>query len=241
MIIKSLTNEKVKTWVKLRQKKYRDELNLFLIEEEHLIEEALKAGIVQTIILSENVDNIFDFEETFTVSENVMKKIADNVSPVKYIAVCKKLDEKTGDSKRILALDRIQDPGNLGTLIRSAVSFGFNQILLSSDSVDIYNEKVIRATQGAMFHVCFKRCDLISELVNLKDFDILAFSLDNSNYLSDVVTKENICIVLGNEGRGISEKVFNCCNKKVKIEMKDFESLNVAVAGSIAMYTFRKI
>lgn len=241
MVIESLTNEKVKKWVKLHQKKYRDEYGLFLIEEEHLIEEALKAEAVLTIIMIEGINNIFNFDNVVFVSGNVMRKISNNVSEVNYIAVCKKLEERMCKTDRVLVLDKVQDPGNLGTLIRSALSFGFDQILLSEDCVDIYNEKVIRATQGAIFHINFKMGDLVEELGKLSDYNILAFSLDNSNYLSELKVKDKLCIVLGNEGQGISKEVFECCNQKVKIEMKNFESLNVAVAGSIAMYNFRNI
>lgn len=239
-VISSIQNERVKNWNKLLLKKYRDEKNEFLIEEEHLIEEALKCNIVKTIIISEGCFDKFKFDSTFFVTQSVMNKLSSNVSEVKYIAVCKKLDEKLTSSNKVLALDRIQDPGNLGTLLRSALAFGFNQILISDNSVDIYNEKVIRSTQGAIFHLNFLRCNLIETLKKFDNYDILAFSLDNSNYMSEIAVNKKVVIVLGNEGKGISKEVFDCCNKKVKIEMNSFESLNVAVAGSIAMYNFRE-
>ena len=136
-VISSIQNERVKNWNKLLLKKYRDEKNEFLIEEEHLIEEALKCNIVKTIIISEGCFDKFKFDSTFFVTQSVMNKLSSNVSEVKYIAVCKKLDEKLTSSNKVLALDRIQDPGNLGTLLRSALAFGFNQILISDNSVDI--------------------------------------------------------------------------------------------------------
>ena len=240
MKIESLQNERVKNWIKLHQKKYRDETGLFLIEEEHLIFEALKQNIVQTIIISEDSSDIYKFDNTVIVSRNVIDKISSNVSKVRYIGVCKKIEESFKLEDRILVLDQIQDPGNMGTLIRSALSFGYNQIILSENCVDIYNEKTIRATQGALFYMNIIKKDLIDSIKILKNegYKVVSLTLDNSIYLKDLKPSNKMAFILGNEGNGIRKEIQDISDEKVKIEMKEFESLNVSIAGSIAMYMF---
>ena len=243
MKIESLKNERVKNWIKLHQKKYRDETNLFLIEEDHLINEALKKGIVNTIIICDDSKDIFNFENTVIVNRSVMNKISTNVSNVRYIAVCNKLKENFVLSNRILILDQIQDPKNMGTLIRSALSFGFNQIILSENCVDLYNDKTLRGAQGSLFHINFIKDDLINKISYLKEnnYKVIALTLNNSIYLNDLKKHKNMAFVLGNEGNGIRKEVEDICDERVKIEMKSFDSLNVSIAGSIAMYVFNNV
>ena len=142
-MIESVNNERIKEYSKLNTKKYRDESGLFIVEGEHLVEEALKK--TQAV-------EIYSLDETYTqVSESVMRKLSSLSTPPNVLAVCKKLEE--GELKgNILILENLQDPGNLGTIIRSSVAFNIDTIVLSLDSVDLYNSKVIRATQGMLFN-----------------------------------------------------------------------------------------
>ena len=145
-MITSLANSKVKEWTKLKDKKYRDETNTFLVESEHLVDEAIKRGVVKELISLENTK----YQDATIVSYEVMKKITNQVTPPNVCAVCNKL--KVEEVKeRALLLDDISDPGNLGTIIRSAVAFGFKNIVLSLHSVDVYNPKVIRSSEGMIF------------------------------------------------------------------------------------------
>lgn len=235
-VIKSVDNERVKNWSKLHQKKYRYQKKQFIVAEEHLITEALSVQCVDMILIHEKETDIFGFKNTCYVSEKVLLKLSPNQSVPKYVAICHMLPEKRIDTNNILVLDGIQDPGNLGTLIRSALAFGFRQVVLSDDCVDLYNPKVIAATQGAMFQVNILKTALVPYLTSLVDYDIVAFSLDTQNQLRSLKVKEKVCIVLGNEGSGIRDEVYALCTKRVKIEMETFDSLNVGVAGSIAMY-----
>ena len=146
MKIESLTNTHVKEWVKLKNKKYRDEVGLFLIEGDHLINEARKKNLIKEII------SITNEQADFYVTKEIMKKISSQVSIANNIAVCYKIKEQELKGNIVL-LDNIQDPGNLGTIIRSAVAFGFKNIILSDDTVDLYNDKVIRASEGMIFHI----------------------------------------------------------------------------------------
>lgn len=238
--IVSLTNSKVKKWVSLQKKKNRDDLNLFLVEGEHLIEEAIKRGCVETIITDDTCP--FEFEEVYEVTPQIMKKISTHTSGEHFIAVCRKMDQDVKDAKRVVILDGIQDPGNLGTIIRSAVSFGFDAIYASKDTCDLYNEKVIRSTQGALFDIPMIYASIVDVIKELKkdDFCVYSFALKNATAFKDLKEKEKMAFVFGNEGSGIRKEVLEVSDETIKIEMNHFESLNVAVACGIVLYQFQK-
>ena len=147
MFIESLQNKKVKEWCKLKEKKYRDETGLFLIEGDHLILEAEKLQVIKEIIYVNK-----EKKADFYVTKEVMQKISNQKSISESIAICYKLKEEEIGSK-VLVLDGIQDPGNLGTILRSAVAFSFDTVILSEDTVDLYNVKTIRATVGMLFKI----------------------------------------------------------------------------------------
>ena len=151
MKIESLQNPKVKEWIKLKEKKYRDLNNLFLIEGDHLLNEAMIKGVVREII---SVDKLFDFEGIpfYEVNDSIMKKLSNQVSGTNVICVCEKLREREIKGN-VCLLDNIQDPGNLGTIIRSAVAFNIDTIIVSPDTVDLYNDKTIRSSEGMLFHI----------------------------------------------------------------------------------------
>lgn len=243
MEITSKTNAKVKQWMKYHQKKYRDQDGFFLIEGEHLIEEALAANCVEALMIRENSVNRFTFDgSVYTLANDVMDKLSMNVSKVYYMALCRKSKQLLKDATRIILLDDIQDPGNLGTIVRTAHSFGFDGIFASKNCVDLYNEKTIRSTQGALFHIPYIQVDLM-DAINLlqKDgFSVYATALRNAVPLSTCVESAKMAFVLGNEGSGVHEDIIDACDGSVKIEMYAFESLNVSIAGGICMYEFRK-
>lgn len=243
MEITSKTNAKVKQWVKYHQKKYRDQDKVFLIEGEHLIEEALSKNCVDTLMIRSGSVNRFTFDgPTYYLADEVMDKLSTNISKVYYIALCKQVKKDLHDATRILLLDDVQNPGNLGTIVRTAHSFGFDGIYASKNCVDLYNEKTIRSTQGALFHIPYMQCDLLDCISTLqKDgFTVLATSLRNAKALSDMEESGKVAIVLGNEGSGVHDAIIDACDASIKIEMYAFESLNVAIAGGICMYKFRK-
>ena len=132
----SLQKEKMKNWTLLHKKKYRDETGLFLVEGEHLIGEALAANAVETIVT--DTTSPFDFEHIVEVTPAIMAKLSENVSNVHYIAVCRQRKLDITKQNRLLLLDGIQDPGNLGTLIRTAISFGFDGVYCSTETCDLY-------------------------------------------------------------------------------------------------------
>lgn len=233
-MITSLTNEKIKEYTKLNQAKYREEKGLFIVEGPHLVEEAKKIGVLLEVITSDpNVVGTL-------VNEAVMKKISNTVHPVKVLGICKMI-KKNEIKERVLVLDTISDPTNLGTLLRSAVAFGFDTVFLSNGCVDCYNDKVIRGSQGAIFKVNILKGDLLDFLSKIKKtHQILGTNVRVGEDVSKVEIKPNLAVILGNEARGMCEEANKYTDKNLYIKMFNTESLNVSVAGSILMYEISK-
>lgn len=239
MEITSINNEKVKFWTKLNEKKFRDLNNLFLVEGDHLVSEALKHGIVKEIITTNNEKYDVD---TYYVSDKVINKISKQKSGTNVIAVCEKLKEKKIGNK-ILILDNIQDPGNLGTIIRSAVAFNIDTIVLSLDTVDLYNDKVIRSSEGMMFNINIIKKDLNSFINELKsnDYEIIGTNVSKGKDINDINLKSKFAILMGNEGTGLKVELQELCDEFLYIKMNELcESLNVGVATSIILYEIAK-
>lgn len=235
MIYTSTSNEKIKNIKKLQNKKYRDQENLFIVEGEHLVKEAFSLSRLELLIVEENYDIDIDIPKMI-VSGRVMKYLSELETPTPYLGVVKK-NNNNFIGKRIIALDGVQDPGNLGTIIRSSVAFNFDTILLSKDCVDTYNSKVLRATQGMILKVNIIRCDLCEVLSKLDNYKIYGTSVVNGKNIKDVKEKNNVVVVMGNEGTGVTNEVQELCNDFIYIPMnKNCESLNVAVASSIIMH-----
>ena len=236
MVITSKDNKRIKEIRKLLTKKGRTKAQQFLIEGEHLIEEAIQFGAhIEEIFVLETDTFNFDLKTT-VVTKDVMSSLSKLVTPPGIIAVVR-METKSIESDRVLAIDGIQDPGNLGTLIRTADAFNFKRILIGKNTVDPYSDKVLRSSQGSHFHVSLEDVDLIEVMQNFNG-TILTTDLSGES-LTDKITDEKIMIVLGNEGQGVSEEVLAAANYKVKIDMAgDAESLNVAVAGGILMHQY---
>ena len=232
-MISSKDNSKIKELVKLRQAKYRALSKTFLVEGKHLVSEAREKGLLIEAYSLE------DKEGYIQVSEDVMKKISQTDTIVSEVGLCKMPKEKPLDNK-ILILDAIQDPGNLGTILRSAKAFGFNTVILGKGSVDLYNDKVIRSSQGAIFKLNVLNKDLLTFIPSLNEYSVFGTNVRNGIDVRDVKYDGKIAIVLGNEGNGISKDVDKLLPKNIYIKLDDMESLNVAIAGAIIMYEISK-
>ncbi len=241
MVITSLENNKVKEVVKLQSKKYRDLTNTFVVETTHLVEEAEKAGIVKELFLVE--DEFVDKNDTYFVTEEVMKKMSSLESPSDVLAVCEKTISNEIKGEKILLLDNIQDPGNLGTIIRSSVAFGVDTIVLSLDTVDLYNPKVIRASEGMFCHINIVIMDTKKAISIIKEKGITIYgtNVDNGEDVRNIPHKNSYALIMGNEGNGLKEEIQVLCDQNLYIPMKDkCESLNVGVACSILLYELRR-
>lgn len=238
MLITSIKNEHIKELVKLKEKKYRDETKTFLVETKHLVLEAYKSGLIKELILEQNEIFPIDAPTTY-VSKEVLKKLSSLESPSNVMAVVNKREETTNIGEKVLILDKIQDPGNLGTIIRSAVAFNIDTIICSKDTVDVYNPKVVRSSQGMMFHIPILTKNLESFIPELKkqDYKIVGTKVTNGHDVRTSSIYSHFALVIGNEGQGISRNIDELCDEYLYIKMNEnCESLNASVAASILMY-----
>lgn len=241
-MITSLQNETIKEIMKLKQKKYRDEKDLFLVEGYHLVEEARKANCIQMLITT--LEEKF-VEKTLYVSDKVMEKLAFTKSPQLIMAICykNKNQELLKAGKRYLLLDGLQDPGNVGTIMRTALAFGYDQIIMSKDCVDLYNDKVIRSTQGALFQMNTCIMELKEAITFLKQQGVKVYGtcLQNAQSIDQHQTYSQMAFVMGNEGQGVHQEILDLCDERLYIPIQSIESLNVAIAAAITMYHFKEM
>lgn len=231
-MLTSIDNPKVKALLKLKTSKERKKENKFIVEGPHLVKEARNLNLLIEAY------SIEEKEGYIQISKQIMDKIADTDTTVTEIGLCKMLNSNLVTDK-ILILDKVQDPGNLGAIMRSANAFGFKTIALGEGTCDIYNSKVIRSSQGAIFKLNFINVNIVEFLKKLNDYDIYGTNVINGIELDNVKKTKKMAIILGNEGNGISDDVNNALKKNIYIPMENTESLNVAIAASIIMYKLR--
>ena len=238
-MITSASNNTIKALIKLKQKKYRDETGYYLVEGEHLVEEAMKAKQVECLISTKDITSDLPI---IVVSNEVMSKLSFTKSPQSIMAKCKiKKEKKLIDGKRYLILDDLQDPGNIGTLIRTALAFSIDQVILSNICVDLYNDKLLRSMQGANFHISCIYDDLKTVISTLKknNVKIIGSALENGQDIKQIKISEKMAFIVGNEGNGMNKDILQECDYVGYIPINTIESLNVAIAGSIMMYYFK--
>ena len=254
MIITSKDNEMVKHIRKLKEKKYRDEYGEYIVEGIKLINEAIEENLnVKTIVVCDNCDKeIINQNSMYEVAkhncvyvdEKVFNTITEVKNPQGILAVIEKKDkEKEINYKEdiIVVLDDIQDPGNLGTILRTVDSAGLTQIIVSKKSGDVYNSKVVRSTMGAIFRVNVIESDnLVQTIKEIKKhkFSVISTSLDTDKSIYDVEYRK-VAIVIGNEANGVSKEIQDLSDTRIKIPMLGkTESLNASVATGIVVYEY---
>ncbi len=233
-MISSVSNPKIKALVKLHQSKYRKEQGRFLVENEHLVLEAIASERLKELYVTK--PNQLDFQPQQVISEAVAKRLSQTQSLPEMIGVVSK-ENGTKLLGNVLVLEDLQDPGNVGTLFRSALSFGYQTIVLTNHSVDYTNDKIIRASQGALFHLNILELSLeqFMALVKADNYTLLASVVDGGQSIRDLKVNKH-ALLLGNEGSGLKKATEAYCDLRVTIPTTAFESLNVAIAGSIMMY-----
>ena len=237
MLISSTDNKRIKEARKLLDKKYSLEKGLFLIEGDHAVREAIKNNMLNELYLLDGNNDSYDFDYD-TVSLKVMKSLSDLKSTPRVIGIAR-IKNNNSIGKRIVILDDVQDPGNVGTIIRNSVAFGIDTIILSKNSVSPYNNKVIRSTEGMIFNINIIISDLESSLKEIKSngIPVIGTSLNTSNSVKNMLKSDNYAVIFGNEGNGISDKVLSYCDYVYKINMNsNCESLNVGVSCGIILY-----
>ncbi len=243
--ITSITNTIVKETVKLHQKKYRNEKKLFLLEGYKPIFEAFqeKAEIDTVFVTKENIEKFKFLKDKLVITTNaIMEKISTTESAPEAVAIAKQKILTINDiknKKRIALLENIKDAGNLGTLIRSAAAFGIDAIILSGDTIDQYNPKVVRSTVGGLFKLPIVKESVDKTKEVFKNHNFIATVVNHK----DTITPEKIdyekpfVIMLGSEADGLTENAIKISNIKTTIPItKTTESLNLSVAGSILFY-----
>lgn len=253
--ISSKDNSLIKHIKKLKEKKYRQQYGEYVVEGLKLIKEAINENAkISKIIICESEDNTEMIEnhlryeiarfDCVLVPHNIFKTLSDVETPQGIMAII----EKSHASKKIdfntdiiVALDDVQDPGNLGTILRTIDSIGLKQVLVSKNTVDCYNSKVIRSTMGAIFRVNVIECDDLCNTLTLtknNGFKIMVTSLKAKKSIYDVKYQKKV-IVVGNEANGVSESVIKIADEKLIIPMRGkTESLNVAVATGVILYEY---
>lgn len=240
MLLTSPQNSKVAKARKLLDKKYRKSSGLYLIEGERLISDAQKHGAhIEEIFVKQSVADKLAFDEAVVLVDNVFAKLQDTVNSQGVIAVVRQPEQRfDAPNGNCIVLDGLQDPGNVGTLIRTAAACGFSDVF-AVNSVDLFSPKVLRSAMSAHFCVGLHQTDDIADvfrLLNSADCQIVAADMEGENVFTARLSPK-VALVLGNEGNGLSEYSRRNAHITVSLPMQnDFESLNVAVAGSVIMY-----
>jgi TrmH family RNA methyltransferase len=248
MLIKSSQNQTFKNLLKLQDKKIRQQNDVFLVEGKKQVFEISKDWNIKQIIISQKYENIDTFGKPIILSERLFSKLSSTESPQGIIAVVEKkhykIDEVIKENGLFVILENIQDPGNLGTIIRSADAFGIKAVLISKESADIYSDKTLRSTMGSLFHLPVIDNLDIKELLNLmkkEKFTIFAAALNGNKFIHDLKISNKSAFIIGNEAKGIKQETQKLADVLFKIPMSGkAESLNAAVAASIIMYETAK-
>lgn len=259
MEISSKENERVRHIAKLKSKKFRDIHDEYIIEGFKLIKQALETGaeilsvfVTREYTISQEKEwtEIMNFNpsvEVFVLSGSLFSGISENISPTGILAVVQKKNNQMNQldfetASKVVIMDKVRDPGNMGTLIRTADAAGYDLIICSKECADLYNPKTIRSTVGSIFNIpIITDADLMEILKVLKDngFAVIGSSLDAKVYYNEITDVQKFALIFGNEGSGISPEVISQATLNVKIPMMGrAESLNVAVAAGILMYHF---
>ncbi|KIY22167.1 MULTISPECIES: TrmH family RNA methyltransferase [Mesobacillus] len=242
--IQSDKNPQVKQWKKLKTRKERDKSGMFLVEGIHLVEEALtKKEDVEEIILSEKTElppgMDYGSISVTVVTDDISLQLADTETTQGIFAVCRQSKQNIANGRTFLLIDAVQDPGNLGTMIRTADAAGMDAVIVGKGSVDLFNPKVLRSAQGSHFHLPVLNGDLHEWITKLQTDNIPVYgtSLENGVIFTEAESKESFALLVGNEGSGVNKELLAKTTQNLYIPIYGkSESLNVAVAAGILLY-----
>lgn len=246
--IHSAKNPQIKLWKKLLTKKERDKSGTFIVEGFHLVEEALIGDQIIEIIISENKDlpPSWDYGSlsVTVVTDEIIMQLSDTEAPQGIVAICRSQEEnfEAANGKKLLLVDAVQDPGNLGTMIRTADAAGIDAVIVGDGSVDIYNPKVLRSAQGSHFHLPVIRGNLFEWVQRLNEVDVPVYgtALENAKEYTEIDRSEKFALLVGNEGSGVNKDLLEATTANLYIPIfGKSESLNVAVATGILLYHLR--
>lgn len=241
--ISSMKNPKVAAWRSLKEKKGREAQQAFLVEGTRMVRESLASSFtVSAVLLREDFVPDFSLPEnvrTFLLPEHVFQSVCDTKTPQGVAAVLS-IQTREARGPRLLALDGVQDPGNVGTIVRTADAAGFDGVLFSPDCADLFSPKVLRSTMGSVFRLGFSfPASLADSLEQLKKdgYSVLSSQLDGEPFYDRKNVSSSFVLVIGNEGNGVSDAVKKTATHRLRLPMNGgAESLNAAVAAGIMMY-----
>lgn len=239
--ITSLKNPKVTAWKALKDRKGRRESGCFLVEGRKMVEEALASAFdVEAVLVQEGMELPDGLTmPVYELPAHVLAAVCDTKTP-QGIAAVVRMKEQSALGKHIVVLDGVQDPGNVGTIIRTADAAGLDGVLLSNQCADVFSPKVLRATMGSIFRMNLRTTDdLPGELTKLREkgYSILSSQLDGTPFYEREKVAEQFALIIGNEGNGVSEQVQQTATHRVRLPMRGgAESLNAAIAAAIMMY-----
>lgn len=247
--ILSAHNDTVKYWKQLAQKPLQenDRSVLFFAEGEHMCMEAISSGKAVTLIIQQDrLDRFsalsaqFHSDDLYIVSPEVMKQICDTRTPQGIACVCRISAENTDNASKIVALEGVQDPGNVGTILRTMDAAGFDQLIINRNCANPFGPKASRASMGAIFRIGITFTDDLPEFLKTLDkkgFSILAGELQGHDLFATDYDPKNVCILIGNEGTGLTDDAMAVSNTHIRIPMPgNAESLNAGVACAIMIY-----
>ncbi len=241
-----VTKNQIKRIKSLHQKKYRKEFNLFIAEGAKVVQELLNSNFkLEHIYVTEDLSFDVEGHKISTISEGDLKKISALNTANNCLAIFEIPIEKSVEfTDWVIALDDIRDPGNLGTIIRLCDWFGIEHLICSSQTVDIYNPKVVQATMGSLSRVNVVYCDLASQIRESNVEHVYGTFMDGENIYQTPIQKQKGIVVMGNEANGISEEIERLITQRISIprfgNIQQAESLNVAMATSIILSELRR-
>ncbi len=237
--MESLSKNKIK-WIRsLRQKKNRDKENLFIVEGEKIVREFLSDWSESIVCICATETDIDFNGEIYSIDERVLKDLSSLKTPNKYLAVVRKPHFKNVMNQFVLAVDGVQDPGNMGTILRTADWFNVDKVVCSKETVDIYNSKVIQSSMGSIFRIPVEYVNL-AEFIETSTIPTYGALLEGENIYKMNCSKPAV-IVVGNEGKGISDEIVNRIEHKLHIPaFGGAESLNVSIATGIILSEFSR-
>lgn len=262
-IITSIDNDKIKLYQKLMtSKKARSENNMFAVEGARITEDALDENLqIHAVFITDNAKMRYDYVSDkiyrqlpsnciYEINDSIARKISDTKSPQGIFAIVKKLDkvfntDKIINNGRYIILNNLQDPGNIGTIIRTADAVGIDGVIMTEDCCELYNSKLVRSTMGSMFRInCWDECNIDDVLNIFKDKGINTFAAvidEDALSLTECDFLNGGAVVIGNEGSGLPKEISNKCNTKLTIKMQgNIDSLNAAMATGIIIWEMHK-
>lgn len=234
--ITSTKNPLIKELLELKKSSIKKQKQMFLVDGEDFIFLAHEKKLLK-MILTLSYQKKYDDVEQIIVTKPILDKLSSNVNSSNMIGVCSFFIQKEITGNKLIYLDGVQDPGNVGTIIRTALAFNYDGVILSNDTASIYNDKVISSTKGALFKIPLYLDVNINEL---KDkYCLVATSLHNAINYKEFKNRDKFILILGNEGQGVKKEIIEIASYNVKIPMDNIDSLNVAIAGGILMNEYR--